>query len=82
MEISAVYGLWGAHASRVLVAAFCGNELFSFRNFYQPLVAIEKFVKAECLHQHAESVRSPEVAQGATTFQPMGIVGPVAVPMS
>jgi hypothetical protein len=24
--------VWGAHASRVLVAAFCSNELFFFRS--------------------------------------------------
>ena len=33
---------------------------FSFFLTYRPIGAIGKFVKAECLHQHARRVRSPE----------------------
>jgi hypothetical protein len=58
---------WGAHAYSVLVAAFCGNELFVFVA-RQPIEAIRKFVKAECLHQHARRVRSPERVDTPSLF--------------
>ncbi len=53
--------LRGAHACSVLAAAFCGGELFFFEDGSVRKSDMRKFVKAECLHQHAASVRSPDL---------------------
>ncbi len=47
---------WGAHASSVLVSAFCGNEL-PLRHGHS--IARRKSVSVEYRNQHARSVRSP-----------------------
>jgi hypothetical protein len=48
--------LWGAHASDVLVAAFCGDELLPYSKFNASCQTPTKFVIAECDHQHVEGV--------------------------
>jgi hypothetical protein len=54
---------WGAHAYSVLVSAFCRNELLCFGAVLLSTPRFfEKFANAECVRQHAASVRSPEMA--------------------
>ena len=52
--------VWGAHASSVLVSAFCGDELSLCSPQSSGHSRFAKFVSARCRNQHAGSVRSPD----------------------
>jgi hypothetical protein len=60
---------WEAHAFSVPVAAFCAMN-FDRNSTYSAVqycsIPERKFLKAGCLQQHAECVRSPELSIAAS----------------